>query len=82
MKGIKRSDYIMRMGVGIEEIDPAKELLRAMHPHRFSERVQDWYLHPAFGSSVSLFVRPTRAGGTNDVLLQAAFIDRSGDASG
>lgn len=33
-------------GVGIEEIDPSTELLRAMHPHRFDEQVKDWYLHP------------------------------------
>ena len=31
------------------EIDPSKELLRAMHPHRFSQKVKKWYLHPKIG---------------------------------
>lgn len=29
-----------------EEMDPAKAQLRAMHPHRHSERVKAWGLHP------------------------------------
>jgi hypothetical protein len=29
-----------------EEIDPKKQQLRAMHPHRYSQRAQDWFLHP------------------------------------
>ncbi|HYP17282.1 MAG TPA: phytanoyl-CoA dioxygenase family protein, partial [Opitutus sp.] len=29
-----------------EEIDPAKRQLRAMHPHRYSERVKQWALNP------------------------------------
>ena len=32
-----------------DDIDPSKELLRAMHPHRFSRQVQRWYLHPRIG---------------------------------
>ena len=32
--------------VEFDDIDPSKELLRAMHPHRFSSQVKQWYLHP------------------------------------
>jgi len=32
--------------VKFDDIDPSKELLRAMHPHRFSSQVKQWYLHP------------------------------------
>jgi len=32
-----------------DDIDPSKELLRAMHPHRFSRQVKQWYLHPRIG---------------------------------
>ena len=31
---------------GYEEIDPTKRQLRAMHPHRYSERVVGWFLNP------------------------------------
>lgn len=30
----------------IEEIDPAQRQVRAMHPHRYSEQVQQWALRP------------------------------------
>ncbi len=33
-------------GARFEEIDPAKRQLRAMHPHRHSEQVRRWALHP------------------------------------
>ncbi len=33
-------------GSRYEEIDIAKRQLRAMHPHRYSQRVQDWFLNP------------------------------------
>lgn len=29
-----------------EDIDPAKRQLRAMHPHRYSERAREWALNP------------------------------------
>ncbi|MEM7127556.1 MAG: phytanoyl-CoA dioxygenase family protein [Chloroflexota bacterium] len=46
-------------GVLIDEIDPGEELLRAMHPHRFSERVKEWYLHPRLAQVLaSLLERP------------------------
>ena len=32
--------------VDFDDIDPSKELLRAMHPHRFSSQVKQWYLYP------------------------------------
>lgn len=33
-------------GMKFEEIDPAKRQLRAMHPHRHSERARQWALQP------------------------------------
>ena len=33
-------------GFRYEEVDPGKVQLRAMHPHRHSERVKAWALHP------------------------------------
>jgi phytanoyl-CoA hydroxylase len=33
-------------GSGYEEIDISKRQLRAMHPHRYSKKVQEWFLHP------------------------------------
>lgn len=33
-------------GHKFEEIDPTKNQLRAMHPHRYSERAKAWALHP------------------------------------
>lgn len=32
-------------GKSYEEIDPGKELLRAMHPHRYHQRPLDWMMH-------------------------------------
>lgn len=33
-------------GHKFEEVDPTKVQLRAMHPHRYSEKVKSWALHP------------------------------------
>lgn len=33
-------------GMKFEEVDPAKRQLRAMHPHRHSERARQWALQP------------------------------------
>lgn len=33
-------------GLVFEQIDPAERQLRAMHPHRFSERAKQWGLNP------------------------------------
>jgi phytanoyl-CoA hydroxylase len=33
-------------GHKFEEVDPTKVQLRAMHPHRYSERAKAWALHP------------------------------------
>lgn len=33
-------------GLRYEEVDPTKTQLRAMHPHRYSEQVKQWALHP------------------------------------
>jgi phytanoyl-CoA hydroxylase len=32
-----------------EDVDPSKQQLRAMHPHRHSRKAQDWMLHPRVG---------------------------------
>jgi ectoine hydroxylase-related dioxygenase (phytanoyl-CoA dioxygenase family) len=36
-------------GKGYEETDFTKTQLRAMHPHRYSRKAQDWMLHPRVG---------------------------------
>jgi len=36
-------------GVGYEETDITKQQLRAMQPHRYSRKAQDWMLHPRVG---------------------------------
>jgi len=33
-------------GLKFDQIDPAQRQLRAMHPHRHSERAKEWALHP------------------------------------
>ena len=33
-------------GLSYEEIDPAERQVRAMHPHRYSEKVRGWFLNP------------------------------------
>jgi hypothetical protein len=33
-------------GATYEEVDPAQQQLRAMHPHRYSDRAQAWLLNP------------------------------------
>ena len=45
--------------VGFDDIDPSKELLRAIHPHRFSPQVKQWYLHPRIAQVLTfLLERP------------------------
>ena len=59
-----------------DDIDPSKELLRAMHPHRFSRQVQQWYLHsriglilaallgcPALGAQTMYYYKPPQSVG-------------------
>lgn len=33
-------------GSSYDEIDPTQRQLRAMHPHRYSEKAKEWFLHP------------------------------------
>lgn len=37
-------------GTTYEEIDPKERQVRAMHPHRYSEKAKDWLLHPRVAS--------------------------------
>ncbi|WP_438480757.1 phytanoyl-CoA dioxygenase family protein [Oleiharenicola lentus] len=41
---------IYDVGYNFEEIDPTKTQLRAVHPHRHSDRVKQWALHPRVAS--------------------------------
>ena len=51
--------------VDFDDIDPSKELLRAMHPHRFSSQVKQWYLYPRVAQVLSfLFECPALAAQT------------------
>ncbi len=46
-------------GMKFDEIDPGKRQLRAMHPHRYSERAKGWGLNPRVMSVLAaLFGRP------------------------
>ena len=46
-------------GSTYEEIDPTKRQLRALHPHRYSKKAQDWMLHPEVASALeALLGRP------------------------
>jgi ectoine hydroxylase-related dioxygenase (phytanoyl-CoA dioxygenase family) len=45
-----RSGNLFDHGSAYADIDPAKRQLRAMHPHRYSQRAQDWMLHPEVGA--------------------------------
>jgi ectoine hydroxylase-related dioxygenase (phytanoyl-CoA dioxygenase family) len=42
-----------------EEIDSTQNLVRALHPHRYSERVMEWFIHPRIASALeSILGRP------------------------
>jgi ectoine hydroxylase-related dioxygenase (phytanoyl-CoA dioxygenase family) len=46
-------------GNAYEEVDPTKYQSRAMHPHRYSKRAQDWLLQPRVGEVLAeLLGRP------------------------
>jgi phytanoyl-CoA hydroxylase len=46
-------------GLGYEETDITKRQLRAMHPHRYSKKAQDWLLNPQVGEVLAeLLGRP------------------------
>jgi phytanoyl-CoA hydroxylase len=42
----KNGNKVYDGGLGYEEIDPKKAQLRAMQPHRYSEKARGWLLHP------------------------------------
>ncbi len=50
-KGLKVYD-----GAAIEDVDPTKHQLRAMHPHRYSRKAQDWLLHPAVAAVLEILL--------------------------
>lgn len=39
-----------------EEIDPAKRQVRAMHPHRYSEKARDWMIQPKVAEVLELLL--------------------------
>jgi len=43
-------------GSTYEEIDPTKRQLRAMHPHRYSKKAQDWMLHPKVAAVLAVLL--------------------------
>jgi ectoine hydroxylase-related dioxygenase (phytanoyl-CoA dioxygenase family) len=46
----KNGQSVYDGGDKYEDVDPAKRQLRAMHPHRYSKKAQDWLLHPEVGA--------------------------------
>ena len=52
-----------------DDIDPSKELLRAMHPHRFSRQVQQWYLHPRIGLILAALLGCPALGGRRCTII-------------
>ena len=55
-------------GTKYEEVDPAKRQLRAMHPHRFSKKAQDWMLHPEVGSVLEALLGKAALGDRKSVV--------------
>ena len=53
---LKRNGAKVYNGAGYEEIDIAKSQLRAMHPHRYSSRVVDWFLNPKVASVLEVLL--------------------------
>ena len=51
-----RGGKIYDGGSAYEEIDPTKRQLRAMHPHRYAKRAQDWLLHPEVGAVLEVLL--------------------------
>ena len=52
-----------------DDIDPSKELLRAMHPHRFSRQVQQWYLHSRIGLILAALLGCPALGGRRCTII-------------
>ena len=49
-------------GTEYHEVDPTKRQLRAMHPHRYSKKAQDWLLHPEVAAVLEVLLgRPALA---------------------
>ena len=68
--------HVFDAGSAYEEIDVTKRQLRAMHPHRYSQRAQGWFLnpnvadvlatllgHPALGVQTMYYYKPPGAKG-------------------
>lgn len=63
-------------GRNYEDLDPTKGQVRCLHPHRYSKKVEEWYLHPniaywletflgrpAFGAQTMYYYKPPGARG-------------------
>ena len=42
--------------VRFDEIDRTKNLVRALHPHRYSEKVKGWFIHPRLAASLEVLL--------------------------
>ncbi len=42
----RNGQKVYETGCAFEELDPAKHQVRAMHPHRYSGKVREWFLNP------------------------------------
>lgn len=42
--------------VRFDEIDRAKNLVRVLHPHRHSDRVKEWFIHPRLAASLEVLL--------------------------
>lgn len=51
-----RGGAIYDDGLRFEEVDPAQRQLRAMHPHRYSEKAKQWALHPRVAEVLSVLL--------------------------
>src|SRR3954471_766196 len=63
-------------GHKFEEVDPAKVQLRAMHPHRYSERAKSWALHPRVASVLATLL------GRDPLLAQTMYYFKPPGAKG
>jgi ectoine hydroxylase-related dioxygenase (phytanoyl-CoA dioxygenase family) len=51
-----RGGAIYDDGLRFEDVDPAQRQLRAMHPHRYSEKAKQWALNPRVASVLAVLL--------------------------